>query len=85
MDEREELLNAACEEYSLSLDELKERFGAESVGNHEAVDRIYLLSHTWQTHISEHPAILLDPAAYEKACTVVELIEELYQHMGQKE
>lgn len=85
MDEREELLSAACDEYSLSQDELQERFGAESVGNHEAVDRIYLLSHTWQTHISEHPAILLDPEAFEKSLKVVELIEELYQHMGQKE
>ncbi len=85
MDEREELLNAACDEYSISLEELKERFGPESFGNHEAVDRVYLLSHTWQTHVAEHPAILLDPEAYEKSLKVVELMEELYQRMGAKD
>ncbi|RCS54580.1 hypothetical protein DTL42_05435 [Bremerella cremea] len=86
MDEREELLNEALEENAVeSMDELVERFGPESYGNHEAVDRIYLAESNWSQHVSSHPSILLDAAAFEKALKISELMAELYQHMSEKE
>ncbi len=85
MDEREELLAAACEENSLSMEELTEQFGPESFGNHEAVDRIYLSEATWSEHIASHPAILLDAEAYAMAVKVSEMMADLYNHMGAKD
>lgn len=85
MDEREELLAAACEENSLSMEELSEQYGAESFGNHEAVDRIYVTEATWSEHIASHPAILLDAEAYEMAVKVSELMAELYNRMSAKD
>lgn len=86
MDEREELLNAAVEENGLeSMDELVDRFGPESYGNHEAVDRIYVAESNWSEHVGGHPSIMLDPEAFEKALKISELMAELYQHMGAKE
>ncbi len=86
MDEREELLNGAVEENSLeSMEELVDRFGPESYGNHEAVDRIYLAEYSWSEHVAGHPSILLDAEAYEKALKISELMAELYQHMGAKD
>ena len=85
MDEREELLAAACEENSLSMEELAEQFGPESFGNHEAVDRIYLSEATWSEHIASHPAILLDAEAYALAVKVSEMMADLYNHMGAKD
>ncbi len=85
MDEREELLAAACEENSLSMEELAEQFGSESFGNHEAVDRIYMSEATWSEHIGGHPAILLDAEAYNMAVKISEMMAELYNHMAAKE
>ncbi|MEW4456105.1 hypothetical protein AB1L30_25795 [Bremerella sp. JC817] len=85
MDEREELLSAACEENSISMEELTEQYGPESFGNHEAVDRIYMSEATWSEHISSHPAILLDAEAYEMAVKVSELMAELYNRMVSKD
>ncbi|MBI1246371.1 hypothetical protein GC197_00830 [bacterium] len=85
MDEREELLNAACEENSLSREELDEQYGPESFGNHEAVDRIYMTEATWSEHIAGHPAILLDAEAYDMAVRISELMAELYNRMAAKD
>lgn len=85
MDEREELLAAACEENSLSMEELNEQFGSESFGNHEVVDRIYVTEATWSEHIASHPAILLDAEAYAMAVKVSEMMAELYNHMSAKD
>ncbi|QDU76426.1 hypothetical protein Pan97_34750 [Bremerella volcania] len=85
MDEREELLAAACEENSLSMEELNEQYGPESFGNHEAVDRIYVTEATWSEHIASHPAILLDAEAYQMAVKVSEMMAELYNRMSAKD
>jgi hypothetical protein len=84
--ERLESLAEARESHSSSDDEpLEKRFGPGSFGNHELLDRAFLMSENWELFIASHPATLLDAELYRKAFEIAEAMADFYQMVGRGE
>jgi hypothetical protein len=82
-DERRRGLADARENHALEEGEtLEARFGPGTYGEHELLDRASLMLSNWETFIVEHPATLLDPERYRKACEVAAMMAEFYQWVG---
>lgn len=81
--ERQNRLAEVRESLFLSEGEtLEARFGPETIGSHELLDRAYVFLSQWETFITEHPATLLDSERYRQAQEIAAAMAAFYQCVG---
>jgi hypothetical protein len=64
---------------------LEKSFGPGSVGNHELLDRAFMVSENWESFVASHPATLLDAERYRKAREIADAMADFYQMVGRGE
>lgn len=67
-----------------SDESLRERF-CNTFGQHEAMDRSFILAENVESYLRKHPYILLNPRAYLLATLATLTLHELYQECGKEE
>jgi len=81
--EHEADLATACTNFQTDLKGLIERFGPESFGSHEMVDRAYIQIENWD-YVKSSPATLIDNELYEAATKIEDLMADFYQLASRK-
>jgi len=64
--------------------ELREDFAPGSLGFHELLDRASLVMGFWFDYIHSHPGCITDPALFEKAHLIGQLLYSFYNNVGGK-
>ena len=64
-----------------TLEDLKKNFNTE-IGRHEALDRSFMIGDNVEDFLVDHPYIILRPECYRLAFKAQELLQELYQKIG---
>lgn len=95
MDEYIEMTNKRNEVIQLSKDVEDERlqklddllindkdFRCDSFGQHELLDRTFILSQTMSNFLLDHPTSIIHQEIYHKIDKVVVLLEEVYQKIA---
>jgi hypothetical protein len=57
-------------------------FEPGTFGNHELLDRTYLVMNLLEQHVLDHPACLREPSWYALANRAFDALFELYQEVG---
>ncbi|RJQ27087.1 hypothetical protein C4577_02075 [Candidatus Parcubacteria bacterium] len=65
-----------------NFDDWQERFGKNTYGSHELMDRVYVLYENWETYVLSHPTTSLDKSLYEKAWKINKAMADFYQEVG---
>lgn len=87
--EAEHALQNLEEDRQKSIVKIREAFpnfpnemGPGSFAMHEAFDRLFVATDSWNGYILEHPAIVNDPEAYKDALVISQLMYRMYNQMG---
>jgi len=65
--------------------DIDRRFGPASFGNHEAMDRTWMLLETFDAYVVQHPSVALCPEAFAMATHARSLMAEVYRIIGRFE
>lgn len=79
--ERREALNLALENFG-GQEELTRRFGPDTCGVHEAMDRTWIAAEHVENYVLNSPTVVMDPDIYNKVHLAVALLYEAYQDLG---
>ena len=66
-----------------NVTQLTQRFVNE-VGQHETMDRIFIVQENFYDYIAKHPFVLLNPELFNIAQTISDLMADLYQRVAQE-
>lgn len=61
---------------------LFERFGKDSFGAHEALDRLSVIVNLVESSVLNHPTVVLDQELYRLVRQAIELLEAAYHRAG---
>ena len=64
---------------------IDERFGPGTFGNHELLDRTYLMESSWRQFVLEHPTCFSDPGLFTQAKEIEARIADFYQAVGRRD
>lgn len=79
---RLEAVNSLPEMYFQdTLEDLKKSFNTE-IGRHKALDRSFMIGDNIEDFLIDHPYVILRPECYRLAFQAKELLQELYQKIG---
>lgn len=81
--DRQQLLEKAKSNFD-GEDDLKKRFGPNTFGSHELLDRAFMLQENWEHYVKEHPTTLLNPDAFKLASEIVEKMYDFYNLAARK-
>lgn len=84
-DERQREVDENLEAHGKATEaELWEDFAPGGLGFHELLDRSFIALDFWHDYIRSHPACITDPALFEKAHLIGELLYSFYNDVGGK-
>ena len=66
-------------------EEIEQRFGPNTFGAHEAVDRAHLIMENWEFYVCDHPTVLMDPEIHRMARIAATLMAEVYNAIATKD
>lgn len=80
-EERQESLDALWKgDFQLDV-----HFGLNSFGRHELVDRLSMLSETFEAYVLEHPSCIMEKGWYDEADDILGRLWGLYQKVAASE
>lgn len=82
--EQERLVMLSENKENMNMDdaELKIQFGKESIGNHEALDRSYMIHNMWKEFVRNHPSVLMNEKQFALATVISDFMGRLYANIG---
>lgn len=83
-EENEYALKEVIKNFGEGIPQLKLRFLSE-IGQHEVLDRTYIVNENFQEYILNHPYIVLQPKLFAKAFNLLEELFDLYQEIGKED
>lgn len=83
-EQRKELLADAQINFAENIAQLKLRFESP-IGQHEALDRCFMIQENFYEYIVKHPFILLDSRLFGLANKISDLMADLYQDIGNRD